>query len=343
MPKIIKNSRVLSALLLSSCIIITLPNAFCQPTSIPRSKFNFSATGYGDKEIAKVTGAYQAVKQGFGFTLWEGGQGMIGFVPAYFETGRLSEIGCEYPVNSGDEHLDHGGLWVGALVKTSKSGQPQFVKQVTKTDDMYMPSLRVYDWYTSPTDTGHPWRQASRSNQTVTNYCFNPQDTGAVSESDYYLEYTDTNWVPGFQNHWPLGIKILQRSYAWASALSDPILPMEYLIINVSKNQLRSIYVGFSVWPTVYSDLDLIGNANTGYWADLRTAHVSNPADRRSTPLGITVLDTPRPLDSPAYYSFRWFTYLELPIGHYPDYDIMSGAAFPGQPSIRPDQEIAPA
>jgi hypothetical protein len=126
------------------------------------------------------------------------------------------------------------------------------------------------------------------------------EDYGAISENDLYCSAIDTFRRPTIGGHRPLGIKVIQKSYAWDNKDAEGILPFDYYFINVGKKIITDVWVGF------FADCDLgpvnvpgyFSNNYTAYIESLRTAYTHNPIDRGSTPVGFTVLATPKPLDS---------------------------------------------
>lgn len=238
-------------------------------------------------------------------------------------------IGCEYPDGSFNEHLQTGGPWIGAIVDTGPPGFQIPLKLVTETDNaepgVHWPHL-VGE--TTSIDPRNPWIFRSTIHG----------DSGAISESDNICVYTDTPWVN--QNHIPLGIKVIQRSYAWASAVREPIIPIDYAIVNLGKRQLRDIYIAFDLGAEVHSPRGSHTDDYSGYWPEARTAFVDDPVDPAATPIGFSILSVPAPLQN-LYYSFRWFApqcYACFNINDSERYDVLSGAAFPGQPRITPNQ-----
>jgi hypothetical protein len=160
------------------------------------------------------------------------------------------------------------------------------------------------------------------------------EDYGAISESDVYVSYTDTYRTPVIQNHIPLGIKIWQRSYTWATRVKEPIIIVEYNVINVGRRNLDSVYLGF------YADADVGPVSISGYYThnfsgyipEVRTAYAFNAVDRPATPIGVTVLGTPKSLDS-LKYTFRWHPIEDNPATDYEAYTLMSsGIIMPNQP-----------
>src|SRR5208337_2034183 len=53
------------------------------------------------------------------------------------------------------------------------------------------------------------------------------EDYGAVSDNDLYCSATDVFSNPPYPGHVPMGIKTIQKSYAWRNG-ADAILPFDY-------------------------------------------------------------------------------------------------------------------
>lgn len=147
------------------------------------------------------------------------------------------------------------------------------------------------------------------------------EDYAAVSESDVYVGYRDLFQDPPVSGHTPLGISVFQKSYAWRDAVKEPFIIFEYLIANTGSRRLDSVEVGFFVDPLVGPvDLaEITDHKYVGYIPELRTGYANNAFDRPSTPIGVTVLGTPRPLDS-LRYTFLWNRFVDNPgtdLDHY--------------------------
>ncbi len=257
-------------------------------------------------------------------------------------------IGLEYPVGSLFEHLSGSNIWVGALIDTGSIGNPKWIKAVS-----------VWDW--ASIDTIHPWYHTSILNTGEPNKRLIDDDNDgkidedeldgidndgddkidedywAVSESDYYCGYTDTFKLPA---HIPLGIKVWQRSYAWATLLTAPILPFECYLINLGKRKLKDVYIGINFLAWVGSYLSRAADINNcaGYWPELRTGYVYAPNDHEATPVGFTILETPYSLSDLEYYSYRWFVPYRVGGTDTLFYNFLSGLGFPNQPRIMPNQ-----
>ena len=158
------------------------------------------------------------------------------------------------------------------------------------------------------------------------------EDYGALSWQDLYCSATDTVTVPG---HVPLGIKVIQKSYAWPDAAWEGILPFEYTFINIGNNVIKEPFLAF------FADMDVGPDQIPNYFAhnyscyvdSLRTAYVDNPVDHGSTPIGLTLLSSTKPLDQ-LNFVYHWFTFSTQSMGTVDSvlYEWMSGQVTPTEP-----------
>jgi hypothetical protein len=83
---------------------------------------------------------------------------------------------------------------------------------------------------------------------------------------------------------------------------------MEYKIMNMGVKQIDSGYVGIFLEGDVgpYHGVNYAQRNYTGYYPDMHIAYIHNPVDFGSTPVGLVLLHSPRPLDS-LHYSYRWW------------------------------------
>jgi hypothetical protein len=311
---------------------------------------------------------YTPVQQGFRMKVWMSDQGNLGWNAgmAASDQSVSTFVGLEYPPGSPFNHLVTGGIWIGAIVDTGKYGVHQYAKLVTTTNnpDIYNQGP-VNPNETFPIDTIKPWWNTStllngepnkrgedddndgKIDEDPLDGIDNDgdgkidEDYGAVSESDYYCAYTDTSPMIKNRYHKPLGIKVLQSSYAWIQKVREPIIIFEYKIINLGRYPLTDVYLGLDFVPdiTIWNDDNKNKNC-IGYWPELMTAFAFNPIDRDASPFGLTVLELPKQLDSLNLY-FRWLTNEEFrPFGASFDglrYEMLSGAYPVGLPNYRPD------
>jgi hypothetical protein len=155
---------------------------------------------------------------GHGFTLWP------------------SQPNCEYPKGSGIEHIFDGGLWVGGV----KSGVIRV--STGAIDANYFNRGEGFE-YTN--ELGQVITQKS----SLTNSPYYSPD--AISHQDFLCEYTDTNTTIGGQiivNHTPMGIKVIQSSYAWNYPYADFFVILRYRIVNIGyrgdNSPITNLYIG---------------------------------------------------------------------------------------------------
>jgi len=169
---------------------------------------------------------------------------------------------CEYPGGSNVQYLFMGSLWLGALIRAEGYEYPRV-------------SVGMDGWLT--THEFWPGEGATNSQQNgiierstlpLQFDCLgNPiaafQDS-AVSEQDFVCSYADTltesfyvNTDPMDGPHVPLGIKIIQKSYAWTYNYAQNFIIIDWEIENIAGNYLKNLYVG------LYVDADVGVKGNT--------------------------------------------------------------------------------
>jgi hypothetical protein len=276
------------------------------------------------------------LKQGYTMRLKMDNRGSFGRVAYPGGTGNLppDSIGLEFPVGSLIEHMYGGGIWIAALVDTSTSGTGQRIKAVTTAYEGYGGGAPLFEMFPC-TDADSFWR-ANRYD-TVKPAGWDAYWQGAlpfkpISDNDLYVQYTDYCQRPA--GHVPLGVKVIQSSYAWDDPYAEAILINEYRIINTTNRSLEDAYIGF------FADCD-VGPVNvsgyytrnyTGYYQNSRTAYIHNPSDRGSTPVGISLLYPEPDTAVIRKYTFQWYPLAESPRPDGPKYDLMAT----GQ--IKPDE-----
>lgn len=144
---------------------------------------------------------------------------------------------CEYPKNSGIEHLFEGGLWIGAKVRGSEAVSTASFDNAKG----YSTGASNYE-FTAEVGAGFKER-SSLFNSKV----FDPK---AISHQDYFCDFTDKNiLVPGtniqISNHdQPLGLDIHLEAYNWNYSFSNFFVILDYTIKNTGSEQLSDVYVG---------------------------------------------------------------------------------------------------
>ena len=259
--------------------------------------------------------------------------------------GKVDEDELDGADNDGDWILltdDVGTDGLADAVEVSCNGIPYSPTNLDPAQDNYEPSKT--DACRPDPNTGNFPRKNDKSKYTEKNGIPDhgephvDEDYGAVSESDMYMTATDTGTSSIISGHIPMGLKIFQKSYAWDGDFADGILPMDYEIINVGRNVITEVYVGF------IADLDVgpvnvpgyFNNNYACYMPELRTAYIHNAIDRGSTPVGLTVLGTPKPLNE-LKYIFQWYPSGSLGTNDSVIYTWLNGTQFGGQ-LIKPCQ-----
>ena len=170
--------------------------------------------------------------------------GTIGDRNAYWP----NQPSCEYPIGSRIEHIYQGGLWVGAVSRTSGDQRV---------------STGAHDRLYSPVFPSEPVLQpefASDLGATVIQRSSLPEsryfDENAISNQDFITSYSDkytVNPTTGLQipHHSPLDVTVHQESYSWNYPFADFFVIMNYMIYNTGVDTLDSLYVGLWEEATV--------------------------------------------------------------------------------------------
>ncbi|HEX9658547.1 MAG TPA: T9SS type A sorting domain-containing protein [Bacteroidota bacterium] len=277
----------------------------------------------------------RSIKQGFSMRMWMDNRSVFGRqgYPGGNNAMPAGALGLEYPLGQPIEHIFGGGIWVGGLLDTSTGPTPQPpVRAVTFGYEGW--SGQLYEFYPgdSPADTF--WRASKNNTEEPPGwsaYWGNALPFNPISDNDLYCTYTDyTNPV---SLHLPLRLRVIQSCYAWDDPYADAIIILEYKIINEGVKKIDSAYIAWffeaDVGPLSATNYPL--RNFTGYYPSSRTAYIHNPADRGSTPVGGTLLQTPIRLDS-LRYSFRWYPGPQTPTPDAVRYNVISSGV------IQPDE-----
>ncbi|MCX6827373.1 MAG: hypothetical protein NTV06_08965, partial [candidate division Zixibacteria bacterium] len=151
-------------------------------------------------------------------------------------TGQLLPS-LSYPPGMGLNYLYEAGLWVGAIV-----GRDALVSTACGAD------YGVHEFWPDSFPGGQI-QYRSNNNPEL------PEYEGAISQQDYIAVYYDTLTDPNrtgydyYSRHFhrPLGIKIIQKSYAWGYDYADDFVLFDLEIINIGINDLKQMYVGLYI------------------------------------------------------------------------------------------------
>ena len=195
---------------------------------------------------------------------------------------------AEWPPGSGNDYLYAAGLWIGAL---DASGIPHVTTATYERE--FSPDFTPQNaCVTLPLDQVADVRESYEGipgGNRVISSSVNPDDDGdglidedflngldddgdglcdedyaSIGQQMFSSEYSDdqpsTRQI--FPEHVPLGIKVQQTSYAWATPGQNDFVGMDYKIVNRSGRSLRNVFVG------IFADMDIGTRAIRGYFGD---------------------------------------------------------------------------
>lgn len=154
-----------------------------------------------------------------------------------FDIGNPS---CEYPKNSGIEHLFEGGLWIGGLINGSLTAVS------TSAYDNPQGYSTGSAGYEMSAEVGAGIRERSSFFNSPN---FSPD---AISHQDFLLDFSDKNRVvPGtniqISNHDnPLNLDVHMEVYNWNFPFSDFFVILNYNITNAGPDYIDDAYI--AVW-----------------------------------------------------------------------------------------------
>jgi hypothetical protein len=164
--------------------------------------------------------------------------GMIGnaFRGSYNVLGYPS---CEFPANSGIEHLFQGGMWIGCLINNS-----QVAVSSGAVDDAsgYSTGKGGFEF------TAEVGASLKEQSSLIDNPLYNPR---AISHQDLIADFSDKNTVvPGtaipISNHqFPLGADVHFEAYNYNFNFANYFVILNYTITNNSANTWDSVYIGY--------------------------------------------------------------------------------------------------
>jgi hypothetical protein len=143
---------------------------------------------------------------------------------------------CQFPKNSGIEHLFVGGIWIGGV----KDG----IQTVTTAAVDVSAANRTEGFeFTNAPGAGMLERSSLQNSPN-----FRPD---AVSHQDFVSEFFDTNLTANgtvIQNHTPMGVKVLLETYCYDFNFANNWVILNYKIVNIgyrgNTSPIDSIFVG---------------------------------------------------------------------------------------------------
>ncbi len=163
----------------------------------------------------------------------------------------------EFPAGTGVNYLFQGALWISAIVDTGALLLPDTLVTVGadgwQQDEDMTPDL--------------PWETRTiRPNGLQQGTCIFPYSVDAVSEQDFIATVSDTttdpNSIPpgnGFDGPFrPIGLQIIQKSYAWSFDYSQDFVLFDYVLKNAKTTDINGLYMA------LYIDADNHNNSVDG-------------------------------------------------------------------------------
>jgi hypothetical protein len=186
--------------------------------------------------------------------------------------GGYNTASGEYPRNSGIGYLSAAVLWIGAVV-----GRDTLVS--TAFDGWFLVGAQNIEGELHPDEAPSGAITVRSTADSTTDY------THAISEQDFIASYTDTitglpGMVPDYLSgkmHQPLGLAIVQRSYAWSVGYADDFVLFDMTIENIGETILDEIFVGWVGSPAAYfSAVEWFGTSEDDLCGFLRTHTTSD-------------------------------------------------------------------
>ena len=171
---------------------------------------------------------------------------------------------CMFPGGSNLEYLFAGFLWIGAERDTIIAGNPGIDTLVSIGGDGWL-DIDSEMWPDFPPNG----EIIVRSTRPPDVYPYG-DTAGAISEQDFISVFTDTktdrSYVPidsyDGKPHRPLGIEVVQKSYAWSYEYAEDFVLFDYDITNIGDQTLQNVWLG------LYIDADVWHTSENPYGAE---------------------------------------------------------------------------
>lgn len=207
---------------------------------------------------------------------------------------------CEMPAGTNEEHVYQGGIWIGAI--TPDGDTLVSVTRTHFTPHEFFPTAEPWDtiWVVTKGDTVDiPYWQ---------NYT-------AISDQDFVCKYSDYN-ILNVEDHTPLFLDVIQRSYAWSSEPLDEFIVFNFDVIP-KKFDLHNVYVGYWLHGEIgnndISD-NFIDEITLFYPDEQMAVGVDAEGGNDGTaisPIGIKILD-PVDVNQSLTWTYKWYDHEDL-------------------------------
>jgi len=191
---------------------------------------------------------------------------------------------AQFPPGSGVEYLFGAGIWVGAKMGDDPTPHVSTALYQTEFRPSILPVDTIYESY-----EGYPGGTRFFNDDGDTDPFGRPrideeihdgkdndgdglidEDFAAVSQQMYTCVYRDdtSEALNTFAEHVPMGIEVVQKSFAWGVPGSDNFIGLEFTIKNSGRKDLRDVYLGF------LCDADAGPEGVESFWTDDRAGLV---------------------------------------------------------------------
>lgn len=192
---------------------------------------------------------------------------------------------AQFPPGSGVEYLYGAGIWVGAKIGNDPTPHVSTALYQTEFRPSTFPIDTIYESY-----EGYPGGNRFVNDDGDFNEFGNPlvdeeihdgkdndgdgeidEDFAAISQQMFTCVYRDdtSEALNTYAEHVPMGLEVVQRSFAWGVPGSDNFVGMEFTIKNDGKRTLTDVYLGF------FCDADAGPETEDNFWTDDRAGLVT--------------------------------------------------------------------
>lgn len=170
------------------------------------------------------------------------GNGFSGtWVPGVCSDGRYASM--QYPRNSGVEHIQYGGVWMGG-----RSRQRRAIGVSTgayNSSRAYQVGARDFEFFAPANGV-----MREISNSTSAGNLYRPE---ALSTQDFYTNFADTAaiFVPGTQiridntDRAPLGLAVDMASYNWSLSATRNFVILDFTVRNVGRDTISDFMAAY--------------------------------------------------------------------------------------------------
>jgi hypothetical protein len=256
--------------------------------------------------------------------------GMATFGKYVLPNATYPGYGVRYPNNVPFEHVYGAGIWVGGKIDTTAGGTGERIKAVSTGYEGYLEPLNEF-FPRSLADS--IWRVYGRNAIKPAGwdqYWGSALQFRPFGDENFYNQYDDYTHPVTPRS---MGLNVIQSSYTWNDPQGDGIQILRFKIMNNSVRTIDSAYVGFFMDADV-GPIDQTGYKDrncSGFFPNSHLAYTYNPIDYGSTPVGVSVLDAERQLDS-LRFAFQWYPMQQSPTTDALRFDLMSSGV------IKPDE-----